>query len=217
MMSLLIYGGTFDPPHYGHLNTARAVQEHFHFNQFIFLPCKSPLLKNATLASAEQRVEMLKLALANYPEFQIDLREIERSTPSFMVDTLENFRQEFGEDAAITLCVGMDAFKQLHKWHCWQKLLTLCNLLVIKRADMNLQALPNVLKTLLEDHETFTETDLHTYAFGKIYRFDAGEYPISSTWLRSQVQTGHDISPYLPENVYQYIKSQALYLLYPDA
>lgn len=243
MKNLIIYGGTFDPPHLGHLNTALTIQDILHFNRLIFLPCKTPVLKQATLASSEQRVNMLKLALEGYSNFEIDLREITRDTPSFMVDTLEAFRRELGGQTAITLCIGSDAFIQLPQWHCWEKILKLSNLLVIKRApdpvkaqsydtepdqadscdqaagrqnretfDQSMKCLQNLLLT----HETFDKNTLKIQPYGAIYRFDAGQYPISSSWLREELQAGHNVDAYLPPRVIQYIKSQALYPFYPS-
>lgn len=209
--NLIIYGGSFDPIHYGHLNTALAIQRQFNFQRFIFLPCKTPILKSATMASCTQRHEMLKLALITNSAFEIDLREMERETPSFMVDTLESFHHEAENPLAITLLIGMDVFMQLPQWHCWQKLLTLCHLLVIERPEAMLQNLPACLKHLLADHETSNQQLLYNQAGGKIFRFDAGQYPISSTQLRKARATGASIRPFLPPAVYQYIEEQALY------
>ena len=216
MKTLLIYGGAFDPPHDGHIKTALAVQRDLHFDRFVFLPCKTPVLKNATLATSKQRIHMLQLALQPYPEFEIDPREITRSTPSFMVETLKSFREALGYKVAITICLGTDAFIQLPQWHCWQKILELSNILVIRREQINEQELPEIKKLVLT-HETFDKKALKTQAFGKIYQFDAGQFPISSSWLRSQMQAGYNIEEYLPANVYQYIKDQALYPLYPTS
>jgi nicotinate-nucleotide adenylyltransferase len=213
--NILIYGGTFDPPHLGHLNTAQAAQVKFHFERFVFLPCKTPLLKEAASASSAQRMEMLKLAIQDHPEFTIDSREITRSTPSYMVETLESFRQELGEKTAITLCLGMDAFLELPKWHDWERILALGNLLVLKRPKTNEQDLSETLKTLLSKHEVFDKRTVLNQSHGAIYRFDAGQYTISSTLLRKQIQAGQNIEAYLPPRVYQYIKSRALYLEYP--
>ena len=218
MKNIIIYGGTFDPPHYGHLNTARAVQNNFHFDRFVFLPCKTPVLKDVAVASSAQRVSMLKLALEDYPEFEIDLREITRSTPSFMVETLESFHQSLDQNTAVTLCLGSDAFMQLPQWHSWQKILELSNILVIKRAqnpflqtDDSAATSTETIKTLLLNHETFDKNTLLTQPFGKIYRFDAGQYLVSSSWLRQQLKAGNNIDTYLPKKVYLYIKAQALY------
>lgn len=135
--NLIIFGGTFDPPHLGHLNTALAVQKHMQFERFLFLPCKFPVLKKNTTASSEQRIQMLELMLLSYPEFEIDLREIQRPTPSFMVDTLQSFRDDLGNEISITLLLGMDAFLQLPQWHAWEKILELCHLLVMKRIHIH--------------------------------------------------------------------------------
>ena len=210
MNNLIIYGGSFDPLHNGHLNTALNVQNAFHFDQFIFLPCKTPVLKNANMASSEQRVLMLELAIAPYPDFEISLEEVMRPTPSFMVDTLEFFRKQL-PDCAITLLIGMDSFLQLPQWHSWQKILTLSNLLVMTRPQVDEQRAGELIKNLLLTHEVTDKRALLTNRFGKIYRYNAGEYDVSSTWLREQIRSGVDIEPYLPASVYQYIKKQGLY------
>ncbi len=154
---------------------------------------------------------MLKLALLDYPAFEIDTRELTRTTPSFMIDTLDSFRDEFGYTMSITLCLGMDAFMLLPQWHAWQKILKRCHLLIIERAKMSEESLPEVLKSIVLAHEIFDKNTLMAHTHGKIYRFDAGYYPISSSWLRSQLLAGYSIERYVPAPVYQYIKDQALY------
>lgn len=205
--NLIIYGGSFDPPHLGHLNTAVAVQNHMQFERFIFLPCKNPVLKMATTASCAQRVQMLKLALKPWPKFEIDLREIDRDTPSFMVDTLQSFRDELGKQVSITLLLGEDAFLQLPQWHRWQTLLQLCHLLVIKRPGVRHESMPEELKTRRVTDDIFNSPH------GNIYHYNAGEYDISSSCLRQKMKDGEDVSPYLPEFVYQYINEYNIYAI----
>jgi nicotinate-nucleotide adenylyltransferase len=217
MKNMAIYGGTFDPPHLGHVKTAQAVQHYFQFDKLTFMPCKIPVLKGSALATSQQRLEMLKLALADYQNFTIDTRELDRDTPSYMVDTLMSIRKEWGDSIAITLCIGMDTFLQLPEWHAWQDILGLCHLLVMKRAVATKETLPNVLKKLLLSSETSEKQCLLTQPNGKIYCFDAGQYPISSTSIRLKIQRGEDVSSYLSETVYQYIMMQALYRSYPSA
>lgn len=209
--SLVIYGGTFDPPHYGHLNTAQAVQAHLSFDRFIFLPCKLPVLKNAAYATAEERLEMLKLALAEEPTFEIDTREMMRNTPSFMSETLKSFRHELGPETSISICLGLDAFMQFTKWHQWETILALGNLLVMQRANINESHLEESVKKLLYTCEVFNKQDLLKHSSGKIYRFDAGYYPVSSTWIRNELQLGHRIEGYLPARVYEFIREKQLY------
>ncbi|VEH12415.1 nicotinate-nucleotide adenylyltransferase [Legionella jordanis] len=211
MHSIIIYGGTFDPVHQGHVKTACNIQAHFHFDQFIFLPCKIPVLKRKAVATSQQRIDMLRLALKNTPsEFSIDLSEIERSGPSYMVVTLEDFRNRFGSDAAITLLLGMDAFLDLPRWHEWQKILTLANLLVINRPESG-NSLPILLENLLKKHETKDESMLLTNSHGYIVRYDAGNFNISSTFIRQQFARGETQDSYLSADVLNYILKNQLY------
>ncbi|CEK10869.1 nicotinate-nucleotide adenylyltransferase [Legionella hackeliae] len=212
MRNLIIYGGTFDPVHEGHLKTANNIQNHFHFDQFIFLPCKIPVLKNKAIATPAQRIEMLELALKNQPEnFTIDLSEINRESPSYMVSTLENFRQQLGENVAMTLLIGQDTFLQLPKWYQWYRLLDLANLLVIKRYGVCDTTLPEELTQLLNTHEVSNDETLLNTSCGLIYRYDAGEFNISSTWLRHELAQGKNVCEYLPKEVLSYIKKNKLY------
>lgn len=209
--NILIYGGSFDPPHFGHIKTVLAVQNQVQFERVIFLPCKTPVLKKATTASCDQRIQMLKLALTGQLEFEIDPREIQRDTPSYMVDTLQSFRDELGENISITLLLGMDAFLQLPQWHAWHKLLELSHLLVMKRAHVDNKIMPEQLKSLLNKHEIYNETELAKQSRGKIYQYNAGEYSISSSDLRGKIKSGEDVQSYLPELVYQYINENKIY------
>ncbi|MCX7117734.1 MAG: nicotinate-nucleotide adenylyltransferase [Legionellales bacterium] len=211
MRSFLIYGGTFDPPHQGHLKTAITIQHHLPFKHFLFLPCKTPLLKQTAVATPLQRIHMLKLVLKEHKEFSIDTREITRNAPSYMVDTLTSFREELGDCAPITLCLGMDAFLQLPAWHAFEKILTLSHLLVLHRANFSESPLPESLQQLLSIHETFSPEDLFTRPCGKIYRLDAGHYPISSSQIRDDIRAGKNVEAYLPARVASYIFKQNLY------
>jgi len=209
--SILIYGGSFDPIHNGHLKTALAVQQHIHVQRVLFLPCKTPVLKEKTVASTEQRLHMLQLALKPYPTFEIDPREIKRDSPSYMVETLQSFRQELGKTAAINLLMGMDAFMQLPQWYHWEEIIQLANLVIISRKIIGRLEISTTLQALLSTNETLDKSELLNHPCGKIYRYDAGNYPISSTLIREQLNNGRNISDYVPPSVYQYIQEQALY------
>lgn len=229
MHNIVIYGGTFDPVHNGHINTAINVQKQFHFEKFIFLPCKRPLLKKDALASEEQRVAMLRLALGEQNKsyhFTIDSAEIDRVSPSYMVHTLEDFRQFYGKEVSITLLLGADTFLQLPQWYEWQKILVLANLLVIERPGVNsflshreintlpyhLEKLPSSLAQLLTTHWADNPKALLKSPHGLIYCFNAGNFPISSTWCRQQLQAGNLIKNYIPNAVMNYIKQYKLYI-----
>ncbi|HHT0593141.1 TPA: nicotinate-nucleotide adenylyltransferase [Legionella anisa] len=210
MHSIAIFGGTFDPIHNGHLQASKFIQTHIKFDSYIFLPCKTPTIKPPTLANNEQRVEMLRLAIKEIPDFKLDLREIKRDTPSYMVETLESFRLEY-PNASITLIIGYDAFLSLPRWHQWEKIITLANLLVINRKEYARQAVPEIMQIFLEKYRTRSKIELLNTQAGSVFLFDAGNYDISSTFIREEIEKGADVKNKLPQAVYQYIKDQGLY------
>ncbi|WP_131781740.1 nicotinate-nucleotide adenylyltransferase [Legionella gresilensis] len=213
MSNLIIFGGTFDPIHNGHINTAINVQSFFHFDRFIFLPCKVPVLKNNAQASTTQRLEMLKLAIKESNKsdlnFEIDTREINRETPSYMVTTLEDYRSELGNTIAISLLMGVDAFATLPQWHQWERLLQLANILVISRPDYQLKS--QLIRDLLKERETQKAEYMQKRAHGLIYQFNAGLYNLSSTTVRAQIKNDNLITADLPTSVIQYIKKNRIY------
>lgn len=210
MYSIAIFGGTFDPIHNGHIQTSLTIQNEFQFNSYRFIPCKLPTIKPASTATVEQRIDMLKLALANYNQFEIDLREINRDTPSYMVETLQSLRTEY-QDASITLVLGYDAFISLPKWYQWQDIMKLANLLVINRDAVNVE-MPESLKIVLQNHQVNDKIFLLNQKAGSIYQFNAGNHPISSTQIRKELKMHLIIDQYLPQEISDYIKQQRLYL-----
>ncbi|KTD06621.1 nicotinate-nucleotide adenylyltransferase NadD [Legionella gratiana] len=211
MYSIAIFGGAFDPIHNGHLQTSLTLQEHFKFDAYIFLPCKTPTIKPATVATSKQRIEMIRRAIKNRNQnFKLDLREIERTTPSYMVETLESFRAEY-PSASITLIIGYDAFLSLFKWHQWQKIITLAHLIVINRSEFAKQAIPEVMQQFLKKHQNENKTELLDTQSGCVFLFNAGNYEISSTSLRAEIKKGADVRKKLPYSVYKYIKHLGLY------
>ncbi|MBA2710442.1 MAG: nicotinate-nucleotide adenylyltransferase [Tatlockia sp.] len=213
MHNLLIYGGTFDPVHNGHIQTAVNVQKQFDFERFIFLPCKIPVLKNQALATASQRVKMIELALAPLSQhsFEINLSEINRNTPSYMVESLEYFRNKLGVNISITLLMGRDTFNQLPSWYQWTKLLKLTNLLVIKRPGYKEFTETEELRELIQNHETFVLDEIKKQRHGLIYSYDAGTYNFSSTWIREQIHEKNELKAYLSDSVIDYIRQNNLY------
>lgn len=210
MQTIAIYGGAFDPVHKAHIATALSIQSVFHFDKIIFIPCKETLLKAAASANSAQRVAMLELALKEHPSFSIDLREINRKTPSFMVETLQSFRTEF-PNSSITLILGEDAWSQLPKWHLWENILQLANLLIMKRPGGSGDGETKVLQKLLEKHGALLPKDITNHKAGKIIQFDAGNYKIASRDIRTLIKMGGPLEAYLPSAVIAYIRDEKLY------
>ncbi|KTD04188.1 nicotinate-nucleotide adenylyltransferase [Legionella geestiana] len=220
MTALIVFGGTFDPVHLGHIGIAEAVLQQLPSSELVFVPCRIPALKKEPGASAKDRIRMLELAIKSSTlegqNCRIDTREITRDGPSWMVDTLSAFRREYGKEASITLLLGMDAFAGLPRWHQWQSLTRLANVLVAARDEAPC-VLPNELQEMWSHapgvHEPeIANTLLHT-AFGYIVRINAGKYPVSSTEVREALfQPGKDVSSLLPPDVLTYIRLNGLYL-----
>ena len=210
MRHIAIFGGTFDPVHNGHIRTSKAIQESFQFDCYYFVPCKIPTLKPATTGSIEQRLALLNLATQELSNTQIDLREIERDTPSFTVETLKSFKAE-QPDTAITLIMGYDAFISLPMWHHWDQLLGLANLLIINREHYSTTPLPEALTTLLKKVEVKDKGSLLKSNAGAIMFFDAGNYAISSTAIREKIKEGIDVAELLPKPVFDWIRKWELY------
>ncbi|MCL5272385.1 MAG: nicotinate-nucleotide adenylyltransferase [Gammaproteobacteria bacterium] len=210
MHSIAILGGTFDPVHLGHIQTSIAIQSYFKFDSFYFLPCKIPAIKPPALANNTQRIQMLDLAIKNHPEFKIDLREVNRDSPSYMVETLQSFRMEHS-NSSINLIMGYDAFLTLAQWHQWQKITELANLLVINRSHYANNPIPDEVKKLIELHAKDSATLLKKKKAGIICFFNAGNYVISSTELRKKLRQHEEVINELPKEVDEYIKRWKLY------
>ncbi|MBN9229769.1 MAG: nicotinate-nucleotide adenylyltransferase [Legionella sp.] len=211
MHKIALFGGTFDPIHNGHIKTSLSIQHSFHFDEYYFIPCKNQVLKPEARASNQQRIQMLNLAVNFYPQFSIDLCEMERDSPSYTLNTLTHMRQQW-PDAAITLILGYDSFLSLPQWYHWQELITLANILVINRDNYRLIPLSKPLEDFLQQYQTLNKEDFLSHTLGAVYFFNAGNYQVSSSEIRKKISEHVDVSTLLPENVYQFIKDEGLYL-----
>ena len=113
-----IYGGSFDPVHLGHLITAESIKKELNFERLFLLPCCVPVHKNSLHYSSKQRLEMLSLAIKEFPSLEIDTREIDRGGSSYMIETLAEIVKEF-KDNTICLIIGMDSFKTFKTCKKW--------------------------------------------------------------------------------------------------
>jgi len=197
-----VFGGTFDPIHYGHLRAALEVCQRLSLNELRFIPAYQPVHRVPPVASIEHRVAMLELAIQGIPQFQVDKREIARGGPSYTVDTLMSLRQEFPETPLCCL-VGMDAFSHITTWHRWQKLLDLAHLVVLQRPGAMLPKTTAIEQLLT--HRVSDVSLLSSTKQGFIWIEPITLLDISATAIRQQLALGQ--TPYflLPDNVLQYI------------
>src|SRR5687768_14694719 len=131
-----LFGGTFDPVHFGHLRLATELAEAFHLEKVIFLPAGLPYHRGrAAHASSEQRLTMLKLATARDVRFDVDDRELQRDGNTYTYDTLAEIRKERGPEAPLVFLTGSDAFAQVATWHRWTEIFELAHFVVAIRAN----------------------------------------------------------------------------------
>ena len=208
-----LFGGTFDPPHFGHLRPALELCERFAMQHMLFIPANVPPHRPQPMADAEQRLSMLKLAVAEEPSFRVDERELRRPGPSYMVDTLQSLRQEY-PSTPLCLCLGMDAFLQLHSWHRWQELGELANILVSHRPGWEWQQNPmdKTLKDWFLGRHTEEVAEIRHSLAGKVCLQQVSQLAISATGIRARASQGLSARFLLPEPVWRYIQQQQLYL-----
>lgn len=202
-----IYGGTFNPVHYGHLRSALEVSEIFALHELSFLPCAQPAHRNEPEVSAEARVQMLQLAIKNYPQFSCDTRELDRAGPSYMVDTLGSIRAEIDDDTPLLLFIGTDAFNGLTSWHRWQALFDYAHIVVMTRPGYK----PDSLIDFYLDRQVDDRHSLKSCPSGKIYFQQVTQLEISASFIRKAVAEQKNISFLLPESVIEYIQAKRLY------
>ncbi len=196
-----IIGGTFDPIHFGHLHTAWGILEQLSLDQIRFIPCGIATHREAPVASAQQRLDMLECAIQSDDKLIIDRREIERDGPSYMIDTLKSLQADF-PDAQLHLILGMDAFSELDTWKDWQALMDYTKLVIVRR-------MPYQLPVDAKFRAWYGEQE----AQGKvIFTQDIPLLEISATQLREALRSGRSPRYLLPEAVLHYITENKLYL-----
>lgn len=207
--AIAIFGGTFDPVHYGHLRAAAEVAEQLGVSDFRLLPAGQPPHRDSTWAQPRHRLAMLELALAPHADLSVDEREVQRSGPSYMVDTLASVRDEAG-DLPVVLCLGQDAANQLDRWHDWTRLPELAHLLIMTRPDAEPRYSPAV-RDLFEGRWVDVPQALMGAPAGRLCNVDVTRLAISSTDIRNQLAGGRNPRFLLPSTVLAYIFKHGLY------
>lgn len=193
-----VMGGTFDPPHNGHLSMARQVRDRLKLESVIFVPAGQPWFKSEMPVSpAGDRLEMVKLAIASHPFFKLSSIEIDRPGPSYTVDTLVQLRSELSSETELLFLIGWDSLAQLPDWREPSRMIGLCTLVALPRPGYapDLAALENRIPGIS----------------GHIIMLDIPQMEVSATDIRERVARGGDISKLVPERVAEYIRDTGLY------
>lgn len=192
-MKLGIMGGTFDPPHLGHLICAEEVNDHFEFDRVMFIPCARPPHKDGNkVLDAQHRYEMTILATQDNPRFDVSRIELDRPGRSYSIETVRQLRKIYGQSAEIYWIVGADSILDMFIWKDVDELLTICKFIAITRPGYDLsKADPRFME--------------------KIELFKTTGVEISATKIRERIKQGKSIKYLVPLAVENYIHENGLY------
>ncbi len=204
-----VFGGTFDPIHYGHLRTAFELLQELRLSELRFMPCGTPPHRGTPIAEAGLRVRMVELATEAQHGFVVDDRELQREGPSYSVDTLAALRAEY-PTRSLCLIVGMDAFLSLPRWYHWREILQLAHIIVAHRPGWRAPDM-GPLGELLADRGTGRVGDLHESRAGSIYIHAVTQLEISSSDIRALVRAGRDPRFLMPDAVRELIDESGCY------
>ncbi len=205
-----ILGGTFDPIHIGHLRTGVEVKDALALRELRYIPCRLPPHRSEPAATPEQRLAMVAAALEGEEVLIGDGRELQREGPSYTVDTLNELREELG-DEAIGLIIGADAFQEITSWYRWSQLIELAHLIVVHRPGWEM-CIPADAAELLSGRVTKDRDEMAGLPAGLVWFQPVTPLQISATVIRENVRCGRSIRYLVPDTVERFINDQRLYL-----
>jgi len=215
-----LFGGTFNPIHIGHLLAAEYVREQFGLDQIVFIPCALPPHKtDGNLASAMDRLEMVRLALQHRDGLTVSDIEIQRGGPSYTIDTLRGLNSKFKDGTIFFFLMGVDAFLEIHTWKSYLQLLNLTALIVMTRPDAQKQQRPLQSETLAYARRHICAQYAVSEQSGaldhpekrSIYLASVPPVAIASTRIRDMIRTGRPVHHWVAPDVSDYIENKGLY------
>lgn len=199
---IILFGGTFDPIHKGHIEVAESAAQKIGADKIIFIPARrSPHKNKQPVATDIDRIAMLKLAVEGKKSFHTSNVELNRAEPSYTIDTIKQLRQKFGADCEFYWLIGADMLKDLPLWYKVNELLKECNVCVMNRGGFDKPDFDGIIGLSEENIEKLRRNMIETPLI-----------EISSTEIRKRLLQGEDVSPFLPTNVLDYIKRRRLYM-----
>lgn len=198
-MNIGVLGGTFDPIHKGHLIVAEEAKVRLNLAEILFVPAGLPWLRmNSSILAAEHRVQMVRLAIGDKPYFKLSTMEIERTGPSYTVDTIAELRGQLGAGSELFFILGWDCLAELPKWREPERLIKMCYLVAVPRVGCSLPDLKSMEAVIpgLAD---------------RVILLDTPEVDITASVIRNRVAQGLSIEHLVPEPVDRYIREQGLY------
>ena len=207
MTVTLIFGGTFDPVHFGHLRSALALLDLFDDAQLVMIPCEIPPHRPRPAANGKHRLNMLNLAVEEERSIVIDDCELRREGESFTFDTLRMYRKRWS-DAPLYFVLGSDAWVTLTSWYRWQELINFAHLTVLNRPGEPVSESPELNSWA---GPITAELGAISGKAGNVVRLTLEQFEMSATAVRTALARGRSVADCVPKNVINYIQANRLY------
>jgi nicotinate-nucleotide adenylyltransferase len=213
-MKIGLFGGTFDPIHWGHLRSAEEVSETFGLDRVYFIPAALPPHKRGqTTTAARDRLRMVRLAVGKNPKFSVSTAEISRPGVSYSIDTIREFAATLNKGDVHYFIIGLDAFREIRTWKDFAAIFPLCNFIVTSRPGSKekdpLKGTGVAVKKLF--CYDFKQKNYRHRSGTRVYFDELTDIAISASEIRALVKDGKSIRYLVPSEVEDYIKRRALY------
>lgn len=212
-----VFGGTFDPPHLGHLILAEEIREAFALAEIYFMPCNEPPHKDREdLTDAKHRFAMVVAATLHNPAFVASPIEVNRPGKSFSIDTVREMRETMEDDTEIVFITGLDAFLDIETWEEYEQFLDLCHVIVVSRPGHGFEEVARLPQWIGERTVDLRDakvppSELFPDDGRRIFLTDAVHIDISSTDIRERIAAGLSVRYQVPAEVERYIRAHGLY------
>lgn len=211
-----VYGGTFDPLHNGHLKVARRVQQLFALDELFFVPaCVPPHKRGSGISSAFHRFAMLALATQNDEQLRVSTVELDHPERPYAVETVARMQEQLGADYRLFFVMGADSWSEITTWREWQRLLTMCDHIVVTRPGYELNPAPAGADVLDTRGKTDDEINalVSESASPRVFVTDAVFEDVSATAIRAAAKRGDKsaLTKMAPHEVAHYIEKYGLY------
>lgn len=209
-----LFGGTFDPIHWGHLRSAEEVREAFDLDRVLFIPASIPPHKRGqTQTPVRHRLQMVRLATARNPRFSVSTVEIARPGVSYSIDTVRHFAAKQREGDLLYFIIGLDAFREIATWKNFKEIFPLCNFIVTSRpgnGDVNPLRGTSVAVRRLFCYD-FKESAYRHKQGTSLHFLRLTDFAVSASDIRDRVRQGKSIRYLVPSSVEAYIRKHGLY------
>lgn len=204
-----VLGGTFDPVHVGHLQLAVSVRQALALDDMRLMPAHIPPHRASPQVDAQVRAQLVQQALIDYPELQLDTRELRVDAPSYTVNSLRDLRAELGAEAGLYFAMGMDSLCNLDRWHQWQRLTDFAHLVVLARPGETAPVAGPLARWIAE--RECDRAGLLARPSGGLWQMQSALIPVSATEIRAALAAGQAVDHWLSPAVANYIRQHRLY------